>query len=198
MLWQHSTQILWINYGSLCLWSTASQVRIRHIFACDLTLIQPHVLTCYVEECFALDAMPRVDGYIPGCWLHYFDFFDVSVIYGEYLVNICLSDIPYGTYFHYTLYLSFCRKKTELNFPQITPWQLSAFCKIPAVRLERWQNCKTWRVRECEPVVGVWGQSPQQDPEVEPMIIQWFIVVYIPVFVHFVVGFFDCGIWLHC
>ena len=28
----------------------------------------------------------------------------------------------------------------------------------------------TWRAREREPIMGVWGESPQRDPGAEPLV----------------------------
>jgi len=53
-------------------------------------------------------------------------YFYISLIYDEYLVNVHFSDIPHTFIPHITLHSA--EKKCASNFPQITPWQLSAFC----------------------------------------------------------------------
>ena len=45
-----------------------------------------------------------------------------------HLVNVHFGDIPHTSIPHFTLHSA---KKSAKNFPQITPWQLSAFRKIP-------------------------------------------------------------------
>ena len=68
--------------------------------------------------------------YVACCRLYYFY---VSLIYGEYLVNVHFGDIPHTSIPHFTLHSA---KKSANNFPQITRWQLSAFRKIPLNQLQ--------------------------------------------------------------
>ena len=86
----------------------------------DLALIWPRILTwCREMFCF-------------GCQQYTCLHCMLSIILLLYVSNLwrifCKCTFwQHSSYFHSTLYPSFCRKKSALNFLQITPWQLSAF-----------------------------------------------------------------------
>ena len=74
--------------------------------------------------------MPAVYVYIGCCWLCYFY---MSLVYGEYLVNVHFSDIPHTFIPHFTLYSA---EKIRIEFSANYPLRTfripqSAFRKIP-------------------------------------------------------------------
>jgi len=76
----------------------------------------------------------------------------------DYITFMCLQFSKYSfrwhsAYFHSALCPSFRRKKSASNFPQITPWQLSAF-RIP-------QNTPClWRFRSHRSAETSWRFLP--------------------------------------
>ena len=116
----HLSLIMYSNFADLRLWSFSNR---RHDLALILLCILPGNLWCRGMFGFGCQQYMFSIVYVGCCWLCYIY---MSLIYGEYFVNIVhFSDIPHTFIPHFILHST---EKNASNSPQITGWQLSAFC----------------------------------------------------------------------